>query len=36
MVSDVLAVSSVPGPESDVLMLAGLAVLGGMSRRRLR
>ncbi|MEO6278633.1 MAG: PEPxxWA-CTERM sorting domain-containing protein [Roseateles sp.] len=36
IVSDVLAVTAVPEPESYALMLAGLAVVGGITRRRLR
>lgn len=36
IVSDVLAVAAVPEPESYALMLAGLAVVGGVARRRLQ
>jgi hypothetical protein len=36
IVADVLAVTAVPEPESYALMLAGLAVMGGVARRRLR
>lgn len=36
IVSDVLAVTAVPEPESHALMLAGLAVVGGVARRRLQ
>lgn len=36
IVADVLAVTAVPEPESYALMLAGLAVVGGVARRRLR
>ncbi|KQV60505.1 hypothetical protein ASC95_03380 [Pelomonas sp. Root1217] len=36
IVADVLAVTAVPEPESYALMLAGLAVMGGLARRRLR
>lgn len=36
IVADVLAVSAVPEPESYALMLAGLAVVAGVARRRLR
>ncbi|HEY1131871.1 MAG TPA: PEP-CTERM sorting domain-containing protein [Roseateles sp.] len=35
IVSDVLAVTAVPEPESYALMLAGLAAVGGLTRRRL-
>jgi hypothetical protein len=34
VVSDVLAVSAVPEPQSYALMLAGIAVMGGVARRR--
>ncbi|WP_457443279.1 PEP-CTERM sorting domain-containing protein [Roseateles sp. P5_E4] len=36
IVADVLAVTAVPEPESYALMLAGLAVMGDVARRRLR
>jgi hypothetical protein len=36
IVADVLAVTAVPEPESYALMLAGLAVVAGVARRRLR
>lgn len=36
IVADVLAVAAVPEPESYALMLAGLSVVAGVARRRLR
>ena len=36
IVADVLAVTAVPEPASYALMLAGLAVMGGVARRRLQ